>query len=329
MTTITGPGELASLIPALLGFEPEDSVVAVVVREHGELGAILRLDERDLVGDRREDPARDLALVAMREGARSAIVLAYTRDESIAIEALATAVAALDETVASVEPWIVVAGRYFCPDCDDPRCCPPGGRPVPPGASVPGPAVRLRRMPGSGRAPAAQRRLAARAARRWEDRAPRDLEAWRTESARRWRAVLRDGVDGPARLGALGAALADVRVRDAVLLMLVPGADEAVEDALRGIDSLALGRALGEGMRPATPPDPGTARRARTLLLDLLAHLPARLCAPPAATLAVIAWWSGGEREAREWCAVALDHDPRYRLALLVLALIDAAGPSR
>ncbi|SEI89481.1 DUF4192 family protein [Demequina mangrovi] len=325
MTTITGPGQLATLVPTLLGFAPLESVVAVLVRERGELGAILRLDERELLGDAGADAAQALSVAAMREGARSAIVLAYTRDAAAGCAALDVAVAGLEETVATVDPWVVAEGRYFCPRCEDPRCCPPGGRPLP-SLDAPGPgAVRVRRDPGVSRAPAAQRRLASRAARRWEERAGSDRTAWRAASARRWSAALDGDEPGAAQLGALGAALADVRVRDAVLLMLIPGAERAVEDALAGIDSSAVARAFDAGLTPATPPCEPRVDQARRVLLSVLEHAPMRCCAAAAGTLAVIAWWSSAVDVARAWCAIALDHDPEYRLALLVLALIETA----
>ncbi|MDN4474583.1 DUF4192 domain-containing protein [Demequina sp. SYSU T00192] len=323
MTTITGPGELVSLLPSILGFQPRESVVTVLLRERGALGAILRLDVSDLMSDVADDVALDLARLAMQEGARRAVVVGYAADEVDGCLAVATAAAALEETVAAVETWMVADGRYYCPSCEDPACCPPGGRTVPavrPGGPT---AWTVARDPGASRAPARERRLASRAARRWEDRATADPAAWRDASARHWRVALDEGADGPAPLGRLAAALADVRVRDALLLMLIPGASRAVRDALAGRDSAAVARALGAGMRPARPPDPGRVDAVTDLLVAVLEHAPPRLSAAPAATLAVIAWWEDDPDVARAWCAIALDHDPGYRLALLTLALID------
>ncbi|WP_062464512.1 DUF4192 domain-containing protein [Demequina soli] len=327
MTVITGPGELVSLIPSLLGFAPVDSVVAVLVRERGELGAIVRLDADDLLGEDGGDAAHELALRAAHEGARRAVVLAYAEDDLAGRLALTTAAAALEQTVAAVESWVVAGERYYCPDCEDPRCCPPGGRAVPAARREAVAASRLGADPGASRAPATERRLAARAARRWEARRDADPGGWRETSARRWAAaVAGDGPEGPAVWGGLAAGLADVRVRDAVLLMLVPRARRAVADALAGRDSPAVAAALGQGMRPARPPDRAAVARTRAALTQVLEHAPGRLCAAPAATLAVIAWWCGEPGTARAWCAIALDHDPGYRLALLVVALIDSSG---
>ncbi|WP_062520698.1 DUF4192 family protein [Demequina silvatica] len=327
MTVITGPGELASLLPTLLGFQPRESVVTVLLRERGELGAILRLDVWDLINDEASLAAHDLGWAAMREGARRAVVLAYTDREDEGCLALATAVNALEDTVATVEPWMVTDGRYYNPGCEDPRCCPPGGRAVPAAtarsARSRGPSVD----PGATRAPAAERRLVARAAARWERRRARGEEEWRGESAELWRRALNEGVEGPAPLGRLAASLGDVRVRDALLLMLIPRSGRAVRDALAGRDSTAVAAALGSGLRPSRPPVAARFAAARTLLEEVLEHAPRRLCASAASTLAVMAWWEESPGVARAWCAVALDHDPGYRLALLVLALIDSAGP--
>ncbi len=323
---ITGPGELASLLPTLLGFEPRESVVTVLLRERGEVGAILRLDVWDLVNDEASLAAHDLGWAAMREGARRAVVLAYTEDEDRGCLALATAVDALEDTVAAVEAWMVSGGRYYNPGCEDPRCCPPGGRAVPAATSGPPRASGDAVDPGASRAPAAERRLVGRAARRWEARRDQGEAAWREASAAHWRDALAHGADGPAPLGRLAAALGDVRVRDALLLALLPRSGRAVRDALAGRDSAAIAAALGDGLRPSHSPVASRVEAARRLLEAILEHAPRRLCAPAAATLAVMAWWDESPGVARAWCAVALDHDPGYRLALLVLALIGAAG---
>jgi len=334
MNVIRGPGELVALVPSLLGFEPADSVVVVLVREHGNLATLMRVDLADLLSDDAIEIALGMAREAAHESARLAVGLAYAQDELAGRLALEPVVAALADTVGTVEEWVVADGRYFCPRCTDPRCCPPGGRDVPAVGAGGDPCDALRWRvgadPGVTRADSATRRLCGRAATRWERRAERDLAGWRRTSCRTWLAALDSGASGPAPLGRLAAGLADVRVRDAVLLALVPQAERAVEDALEGRDSRAVGDALGAGMRPQRRPDPDRTDSLVALAHALLAHAPARLCAAPAAVLAVVAWWEGEASEARAWCTIALDHDPGYRLALLVLALINAeaeAGP--
>lgn len=325
MTVITGPGELVALIPSMLGFEPFQSVVVVLVKERGAMAAMIRLDARDLLTDDAPEIAFGVARHAVREGARRAVVLGFLDDASACGAAIDAVTGALADTVGEVESWLVVDGRYFCPDCADPSCCPPGGRIVP-DAGHPGERTWRAGSPGWTRAAPEARRLSARAADRAEGRAARDLVRWRRSSLDEWLVALDDGVGGPAPLGRLAAGLGDVRVRDAVLLALIPGAEDAVDDALDGRDSAAIAASLGSGMRPSRPPDPDRTYAAGEMLRNVLAHAPSRLSAPPAATLGVLAWWTGDAASARSWCEIALDADPGYRLALLTLALIGTAS---
>lgn len=325
MALITGPGELVALVPSLLGFDPSGSVVVVLVRDHGRLASLMRLDGADLLGDDATQIATAMARHAAQESARQAVVLAFMDDAVAGGIAADEAVAALEDTVGCVEAWQVIDDRYFCPDCVDPTCCPPGGRAVPEARGERGPAWRSVAVAGATRAGPDVRRLCTRAAARWERRAERTPGSWRHDSLRLWLTALDEGADGPAPLGRLAAALADVKVRDAVLLALIPGAQQAVTDAMEGVDSQAIGAALGAGMRPARAPDPDRADALDVLLDRLLAVAPPRLCAPPAGVRGVLEWWRGDPAAARAWSEIALEHDPGYRLSLLTLALIETA----
>ncbi|WP_062378211.1 DUF4192 family protein [Demequina pelophila] len=327
MPAITGPGELVASVPTLLGFVPEESVVVVLLRPGGMLAAVMRVDRVEVLGPHGPDIARSIAAQAARETTRQAVALCYTDDDvRRGCPALDTVADALLETVGEVSRWAVAGRTYFAPGCRAADCCPPAGRAIP--EERPEGVVRMRRagrLRGVARAPQEDRRRAGRAARRWQGRRG-TLASWRDESLAEWVAAL-DGdapADAPA-LGRLAAGIADVRVRDAVLLALVPGADRAVADALAGTDSEAVGAALGTGLRPARPPRPARTHRATALLHGILAHATVDRYAPAAAMLGVLAWWEGAPEDALGWCAEALAADPDYRLAALVTALVDSA----
>lgn len=327
MTVISGPGELVALVPRLLGFHPHESVVTVLLGRGGAVLAALRVDRSDVLALDGPELALQVAAAAAREGAARAVVLGFThRLDGPRCEAMDRVADALADTVGEVGSWRVAEGRFACPDCTDPRCCPPGGLPVP----APGPAStalwwHARAEPDLRGAPAGERRKCVRAFERWQARkAATEPSRWREVSLESWRAALSGASAGPAALGRVIAGLSDVRVRDAALLTLVPGADQAVRDACDGLDSEAVAAALGSGLRPSAAPDRELAERAGIVLADVLDHVTGERAAPAAGMLAVLAWWTSDRARAMDWCEVALALDPGYRLAALVRALIGA-----
>lgn len=299
----------------MVGFTPYESVVVVPVREDGSVGAVLRADRDDLLSRGGPQIAREMAFHAARESARLVLAVAYTECAvRWGCRALDRVREAMRDTVESVEVWAVTGDRYFSPGCDVEQCCPAGGRPVP---GTPAPTFAPE--------PAApeDRRRATRAAQRWMRSARAASDARRADALKAWRDALWSGPGDPPALGRLGAALGDVRVRDAALISLIPGAEAAVDDALDGRDSPAIEAALGAGLRPGRAPADGDLEDAVHLLIEVLRHADGGRAAPPAAMLGVLAWWQGEELAARAWCLLALDADPGYRLALLVLALIE------
>ncbi|MFE5308200.1 DUF4192 family protein [Isoptericola sp. NPDC056605] len=289
----------------------------------------------------------------------------------------AAGVAALAESLGpavDVEAWLVGPDGYRGLDCVDPACCPARGRPVGElehgevGAAfvVAGRAVadteqeahRVRALPASVRdrvAKAAGRAARAREAAGDTTRAaPRgtardELGHWRAEAYGVWcdlvrqaAAELRTCPDGDvelpaARLGRLAVALADVRVRDAVLLSLVPGAREAADrtagaggDAAvtRDVEA-ATARAIARVVDPrvGVPPDGATADAARLVLEQLVGGAPRRWHAPPLALLGFLAWWRGDGWLAARRVRESARQDPTYRLAALVAGVLEAAVP--
>ncbi|KGM08394.1 hypothetical protein N869_11370, partial [Cellulomonas bogoriensis 69B4 = DSM 16987] len=165
------------------------------------------------------------------------------------------------------------------------------------------------------------------------------LTAWREHLASVHRATAaaagggtvspHEALPGPAQLGRLHAALADVLVRDAVLIALI-GEDRVADQVLAGHGGPELERALRRLVDPGDgrPPAPGPTAAARLLLEQVVAHAPRRAQSAPLTLLAVLAWWSGDGARASVLCERALVVDPEHRLAVLVeQALGQGMGP--
>lgn len=173
-------------------------------------------------------------------------------------------------------------------------------------------------------------------------RAERELGDWGAESLDLWRSAMRVAVDvrpgqpltlSPVDLGKIGAALADIPVRDAVLLSLAPGTEEAaLRTARRQMDGdtdTATGAVMARIVDPeqGVPPDEAITRAARHVLEAVVTHVPRNRRAPAYLLLALVAWWRGDGGLAAERVSDALGVDPGYRLALLLRGAIAGGVP--
>jgi len=330
-----GPGELIAALPMLIGHTPADSVVVAGIDRRDALATVLRVDRRDLL-----DPGaagmlgRALAAQLVRASCRIAVVVTYTdEDVRLACPAIDALRPALADAVEEVEGWAVRAGRYFAPGCARESCCPAGGRPIPSvPASVGGSSVvRAARHDALSDEPDAAylvdeptRRRVARASQRWIAHRDEDARAWRRGSLDRWRSA----VEGVARgefptdpeSGRIVAGLQDRRVRDAVLVSLIPGfahlasrvvvgdADREVREAMKVLLAPDAGR----------PPDRGTVEPAWDLGAWLIARARVDARAPMLTLCALIAWWEGDEASCRSLVRRAHASKPGYRLASLL-----------
>jgi hypothetical protein len=252
-----------------------------------------------------------------------------------------------------VPAWVVTATGYLALDCEQ-ACCPPGGRPlqeldstlvsarmVLEGSVVARSRDELGAVP---RADAAVRRSVARARRRWELRrdAAHDDEArerWRVESVAAWRtalAAVHDGL-GPGSdvpWGRVEAGLEDRRVRDAVLVGVVPGTGDLPERCVLGarpapdVDA-AVARAVASLVDPSSAVrPPASVRLHEQVLAGVVAHGRVGRQAPAWTVLSLLAWWAGDGARARVLLERAVTDDPAYRLAELVEGLLLAPlGP--
>lgn len=320
---IGSPGELALVIPELLGFRPAESLVVVALGEpRGRLGLIQRLD---LPPDDRPLPppvADEIVARVVREGGTRVVVLIWTAQadrgaelpRAAIVEALADA--ALRADLDAPESILVRAGRWWCYTCTR-GCCPEEGTALTKAQAAESVSLVAAERALSGRVVFSSREDLARsiatvlpplgravraealheAAERCFTAAAADPVGWRREMLARYRTAMAELADPRSRLSEQDAsdlvvAVSDVRLRDCVLI-------EALEHGP------ALQHLLETLCRHALPPFDAPV----CALLAWLCH------ARGDGTLAAIA----AER--------ALDDDPIYSAAHLVLDALEAAVP--
>ena len=127
---LRSPGEFAAAVPALLGFHPKGSLVAVFLRE-GRILVTMRVDlPEDL-----EDFAGHATGVAFRVGADEVVVAVYcprghgALPHQEGVDALIDAFE--DGGVVVKDALLINAGRYWSYACLSAQCCPPEGVPMP------------------------------------------------------------------------------------------------------------------------------------------------------------------------------------------------------
>lgn len=372
MTTLIrakGPRELLAYVPYRLGYRPQDSIVLVGLRPpRGRVGLVVRVEVADLAEpDHGPQLARSVVGHLAADGAQHVVLVLYCDDPPRADgTGSARARAAVEHCRDAVEPvhgpadvWVVSPSGWFALGCDEPDCCPPGGRPlrelessevgahmVLAGNALADSREEALRIPRAG---VDARRRAARAGRRVRERAlaagadatgTGDAVARRVEALDAWRdavaLVARDEPGDPAsgptatELGRLGAGLESIPVRDAVLVSLVPGTGDLADRTVRGGDvDAGTGVAIAAIVDPVAglAPDPDVTGPARAVLEAVVAHVPRGRGTPALTLLALVAWWHGDGSRAAQRLEEALAQDPTYRLALLLASALDAGVP--
>ncbi|MDM8085448.1 DUF4192 domain-containing protein [Cellulomonas cellasea] len=364
---VSEPRELLAYLPHQLGFQPHESAVAVSLRApRGRIGLVARVDLDDL-GGQSSGPrvARGLVAHLGADRASGAVLVLYTAQDprrhgnsgTLAHAAAEHFREAASAALGDVTVWVVTATGYLRLDCDDLGCCPAGGRParelestavgahmVLAGSCVADSRGAVARVLP---APASARRSVARVAQRWlrrrEDAARAGdaaMALWRARSLDAWTqcvAAVRepcqdDAAVSPAVLGRLEAGLADRRVRDAVLVTLVPGTGDLAARSLRE-DEAVTGRemagaiaAIVDPAHAVPPPADATAVHAQALE-RLVAHGRRGSQAPALTLLALLAWWQGDGVRASVLVERARAHEAGYRLAVLLDDVLTAAMP--
>lgn len=316
---ISSPVDLLALVPCVLGFHPEDSLVLVVLAGEGtNLHARVDLPTTDEEADA---VAASLLNAAWRVGGRQVALIAYSAHAEEAAEATRGLAAALACHDLDVVCTIRADGqRWYSLDCDE-DCCPAQGWPYDltthaftAQSVLDGQVTYTDRQALAdslvGTDPDRLEVVASAAddaLRRLEDAAVRgggaqpDAEAarrhlvsegaWVCDRLRR-RLETGEPLDGP-ETGRLVVALIDIDVRDVAWASMSRDNAEAHVELWR----------------------------------EVVRHAPEELSAAPAALLGFAAWLAGDG--ALAWCAVdrCRRADPDYRLAELVADALTLAVP--
>jgi len=346
-----------------IGYPPARSLVLVEV-SGGEAGVVARIDQptaeparpgQRASGDvpapaaHRRAAAAMIASAARRGGGRAVVLLVvqdpagvarpeFGRAEAALVRSVRQALRTAGVRVAGVA--LVGSGWVRSLDCTDPLCCPPGGAPLGDLAATGTAAGMVLRG----------RVLAADEAGLVADVEP---EPWHGSvllaeppaaaaplGLARWRALLeariaapRPGRDPlPSEVAWLVAGLRDMRLRDAVLVSLLPAPKGAAFTRHPQDPAAALAAGRGEAMPDITAltqrrPDPEVFDAARALLAQVARGAPPGSRAEALAVLGWMAWWQGSGARGRLLVGLALADDPAHRLAGIVDQLLAYAVP--
>lgn len=313
---LSRPADVVAIIPYLVGYHPERSLVAMSLRgPRRRVGLTLRLDLPPTSSCDRAIAA-DVGARMKHDGAHTVVLVVYDDDPAGDGEpprtALATAVAAAcgGRGLRLQDAILVRGGRWRSYLCADQRCCPPEGTLIIPAGDPGGASPVVAAAAYAGLAPLPSRQALAeviapvsrvrrasmeqaldRAADRLATALGAGLEPVVAESVRRLDAAV-DGYADPAQPAALSDdGWADLVVR----LRLVPVRDEVLGWAT-GPYAEALRELLLELVRRAVPPQ------------DLV----------PLTVLAWVVYLQGGGTLASIALERALTRDPSYGLALIL-----------
>ena len=314
------PDAVLAVVPHMLGFYPSRSLVVLGLGEQNRVMVTFRYDlpappDSQLAAD----IAEHACYVLDREQIGSALLVGYGPEDLVAPVVGATAIRLIGSGVELHEILRADAGRYWSMLCDDPACCPPGGRSYDPGSH---PAAAM--MTEAGLAAQPDREALARTLQRPAGSA--DVIARATS-----RSLLR-----LTQLTELGEADGD---RDPQLRATRIGRRE-VQRAIRryragatieSIEHLAWLAVLVADLRVRDDAwarmDPAYRDHHCRLWTDVLRCAALDYVPAPAALLAFTAWQAGNGVLAAIAIDRALGADPGYSMARLLSGAIEAALP--
>jgi len=309
---VRSPADLVAAVPYLIGHHPDDGSLVIVVVGGSRIVFVARVDLPD--PDAPASEVRELAdcltpIVAQQQPITAIVVVGYG-DAGWVDPALRTvAQACTDGELLVWDLLRVTAGRWFSLTCDDPACCPPQGTPFDPTtslvavqATVAGivalpdrAAVAARFAPVEGDARERMRHATVAAVNRLETLVEAGDDAVHEAGAAAVRDALRKHDGGEClsddEMAWLTLLLADISVRDLAM--------ELTERHDRHVAFWA------EVTRRAEPP----------------------LVPAPATLLAVAAWRCGDGGLAAMAAERALQIDPTYRFAGLLLSAVRGGLP--
>ena len=323
MVRVGSPAALLAVIPYLLGFVPEASVVVIgLTPPRDRVRVTLRYDlpdppEADLIADL---VAHAVGVISSQQ-LTAAIAVGYGPEALVTPVAEALRDATLEAGIDLHDVLRVEDGRYWSYRCGDEECCPAAGVPFDPaahpaaaalaGAKTPvladRAAVAARVAPTGGIAGESMRQATRRAEQHVTRLLARVRKSSRTGAARRM--IAAEG------LAAVNALIATYRGGGRF------SSDYEIARITVGLRDLRVRDDAWARMDPAH-----TDAHLR-LWIDVVRRAQPGYLAPPAALLAFVAWQSGDGALANVALDRALADDPTYSMALLLRQVITAGAP--
>ncbi len=321
--TMRGPADMAELLPYLLGFFPDDSIVAVGLQGADlQQGGVIRLDIPESPGEWRQaatDTAGLLVRLSEQRDDKPAEVLVYLcRDPDPGeSEPVLDGLAPLAEDLRAAferqgvrvkEALCISGGRWWSFLCHRPGCCEPSGNVIHP-TRGPGPVVAAATF--AGLAPRGSRKaiVAGLAPIGQPGAEAQRLALERVAAGRPGRA----GPSHPHPHGQAGALL------DQVMAEFAAGAREIDEQRtallLAGLQDKLLRDRAAEYAEPA---ELGAAQRLWRFLAQRCVVPYEGYASAPLTLLAWTSWLAGDSATARIVLAHVLKADPYYLLAQLL-----------
>ncbi|MSY99583.1 MAG: DUF4192 family protein, partial [Actinobacteria bacterium] len=129
MTTLTSPHDLLTAVPFLVGYQPEDSLVLIGLKDD-LVGMAMRIDFPE---DFDCDQIDNLVSHLEKDCAESALLVAYLPKHISECESLIETIkdALLLRNINLREAIVVREGRWRSSICTDSECCPIEGSPLP------------------------------------------------------------------------------------------------------------------------------------------------------------------------------------------------------
>ena len=334
---LKSPDELLAVVPYVLGFKPTDSIVVLCLSKN-RLGLTQRLDLPR--PEHAHQVASALMPSLMAEMPDAVVLIGYENhagDSQPALEALTEAL--ISSGVQLHDRLVVRGGRWRSLDCNTETCCPPRGSRMPEPADVPG---IVAEFIGQGISPHPDREALARQLEPGPDAVAvaKVLRSLQKEMAKAVdgqgvpRAELFDPwlriLDPEAKaISVEDAAMAsmsllDTEIRDGLVAWLSPGTLN-INELGPEVRELFCGLGKGWGEDHCDPASIASQNAVQARLVRLCALLPDRAAAPACSVLATFTWWRGDGALARVALARALRCDPDYRLAQLLLQMVDLA----
>jgi hypothetical protein len=316
------PAELLAIVPHLLGFVPQASLVVMGTEPpRGRVKVTLRYDLPDPPG---AGVAADIAAHAVgivgSQQLEAMTAVGYGTETLVDPVAYALRDAAREAGITLRDVLRVEGGRYWSYACGDEACCPAAGTPFDPAASPAAATMAAAGMPVL----ADRTEVAAQVA----PLAGADADSMRqaTRRAERHAGQLLGKVRKSARLGAARQMIAAAGLNAVGELIATYRGGGRYHRLPARVDHVAL-RDLRVRDDAWARMDPAHLDAHRRLWIDVTRRAQPGYVAAPASLLAFVAWQAGDGALANVALDRALADEPRYSMALLLRQVITAGAP--